>query len=77
MLSVGGNRAPVAKFSVDPLIGVTQQFSLLMPTGSSDEDGTVSGYSWDFGDNQTAGGKKVTHKFNSAGKFNVKLTVSG
>lgn len=76
MLSVGGNRAPTAKFSVDPLIGVTATVFTFDADGSSDEDGSVTGYTWDFGDNQSAGGKKVTHKFNSAGKFNVKLTVT-
>ena len=76
MLSVGGNRAPVAQFKVDPLVGVTQTVFTFDATGSSDQDGTISGYGWDFGDGQTAGGKKVTHKFNSAGKFNVKLTVT-
>ncbi|MCI0616711.1 PKD domain-containing protein [bacterium] len=76
MLSVGGNRAPVAQFTVDPDVGVSQTVFSFDASGSSDEDGTVSGYSWDFADGQTAGGKKVTHKFNTAGKFNVKLTVT-
>lgn len=76
MLSVGGNRAPIAQFGVDPAVGVAQTVFTFDASGSSDEDGTISGYSWDFGDNQSAGGKKVTHKFNTAGTFNVKLTVS-
>jgi PKD repeat protein len=76
LLSVGGNRAPHAQFSVDPTVGISQTLFTFDATGSSDEDGTVTGYNWDFGDGRTEGGKKVTHKFSSHGKFNVKLTVT-
>lgn len=76
MLSVGSNRAPNAQFSVDPSVGVAQTVFSFDASASNDEDGNITGFTWDFGDSQTAGGKKVTHKFNSAGKFNVKLTVT-
>jgi chitodextrinase len=76
MFSIGGNRAPNAVFTVDPPIGVAATVFSFDASGSSDQDGSISGYNWDFGDGRTEGGKKVTHKFNSHGKFNVKLTVS-
>jgi PKD repeat protein len=76
MLSVGGNRAPSAQFIFDPSVGVSTTNFTFDASGSSDQDGTITNYGWDFGDGQSAGGKKVTHKFNRSGRFNVKLTVS-
>ncbi len=76
MLSVGANRAPNAQFSVDPALGIAQTIFSFDASASNDEDGTVTGYQWDFGDGRTEGGRKVTHKFSSHGKFNVKLTVT-
>ncbi len=45
-------------------------------TGSTDADGTIENYSWDFGDGNTASGITATHSFESSGTFNVKLTVT-
>ena len=46
-------------------------------TGSSDTDGTIASYSWDFGDNTTAGtGATPSHTYGSAGTYTVKLTVT-
>jgi PKD repeat protein len=44
--------------------------------GSNDQDGSISKYSWEFGDGATGKGKKPTHKYNSAGQYTVKLTVT-
>ncbi|RPE78765.1 MULTISPECIES: PKD domain-containing protein [unclassified Frondihabitans] len=43
---------------------------------SSDSDGTVASYAWDFGDTKTATGKTVTHTYQSAGTYTVTLTVT-
>ena len=46
-------------------------------SGSSDPDGTVAAYSWDFGDGSTAGtGAKPAHTYAAAGTYQVKLTVT-
>ena len=45
-------------------------------TGSMDSDGTVSTYSWDFGDGKTATGAVVSNTFVAAGAYSVKLTVT-
>jgi PKD repeat protein len=76
LLSVGGNRAPVAQFTFDPSVGVSTTTFTFDASGSNDEDGTITNYNWDFGDGQSGGGKKITHRFNRPGRFNVKLTVS-
>lgn len=44
-------------------------------SGSSDADGTVVSYAWDFGDGSSANGAFVTHRYPSAGKFTARLTV--
>ena len=45
-------------------------------TGSSDPDGTVDSYDWDFGDGGTGTGPTPTHTYNSSGTFAVTLTVT-
>lgn len=42
---------------------------------SADTDGTISGYTWTFGDGLSAAGEIAQHGYASAGSYNVKLTV--
>jgi len=43
---------------------------------SSDEDGTIVSYSWDFGDGSIGSGVTVTHSYNEPGNYKVTLTVT-
>ena len=43
---------------------------------SSDEDGSISDYSWDFGDGESGVGVTVVHSYSSAGIFEITLTVT-
>src|SRR3972149_6842876 len=43
---------------------------------SSDEDGTIVSYSWDFGDGSIGSGVTVTHTYNEPGNYKVTLTVT-
>jgi PKD repeat protein len=45
-------------------------------TGSSDSDGSIVGYAWDFGDGATATGATASHTYAASGTFTVKLTVT-
>jgi PKD repeat protein len=69
------NRKPVADFSCtpsDPTTVDTVEFS----DSSSDEDGTIEGWEWDFGDGYTSDIENPTHKYSEAGDYSVELTVT-
>lgn len=65
------NQAPEAKFSIDRDNLIVQ----VDASGSSDSDGTIVSYSWDFGDAKTATGKKASHNYQSEGEYTITLTV--
>ncbi|MFC6713178.1 PKD domain-containing protein [Branchiibius cervicis] len=73
-ITVGGsNQAPAAAFT-SSVAGRVASFD---GTGSSDSDGTVASYDWDFGDGSThATTAKPNHTYTSAGSYNVTLTVT-
>ncbi len=75
-LSVDGNRVPIANFTFDPPTGVAATTFNFNASLSNDPDGQISKYQWDFGDGATAEGMTVKHKYNNAGNFKVKLTVT-
>ncbi|MFI6505881.1 S8 family serine peptidase [Nonomuraea typhae] len=43
---------------------------------STDSDGTITGYAWDFGDGGTATGRTASHEYGTAGYYSVQLTVT-
>jgi PKD repeat protein len=45
-------------------------------SGSTDSDGTLASYSWDFGDSSTGTGASTSHTYASAGTYSVGLTVT-
>jgi len=46
-------------------------------TKSTDVDGVVDAYDWDFEDGEFGSGAKVAHIYKKAGKYEVKLIVTG
>lgn len=71
----GPNKTPIASFTVSPQQGdVTTTFAF-NGTASSDPDGSIASYSWDFGDNQTATGSTAQHKYATNGTYTAVLTV--
>jgi PKD repeat protein len=44
-------------------------------SGSSDPDGQVTGWGWQFGDGTSVGGKTVSHTYAAAGNYSVTLDV--
>lgn len=66
------NEAPVAAFTAECLGLVCT----LDASGSTDADGTVASYAWDFGDGTTATGATARTTFTAAGPQTVELTVT-
>lgn len=69
------NRSPIAKFEVN--LGDGSEGELIQFTDySHDVDGTLSSWSWDFGDGTTSHESDPTHAYNAAGVFEVALSVT-
>ncbi len=68
------NAPPVAKAGPDQL--VTSSEVSFDGTGSSDPDGAIASYAWDFGDGTTGSGPKPTHVYRKSGAYLVQLTVT-
>lgn len=66
------NVAPVASFT-SSASGLTATFD---GSGSSDSDGSVASYAWDFGDSSAGTGLKPSHAYAAAGTYQVALTVT-
>lgn len=67
------NAAPIAYYVVAAVNGLTLEFDA---SGSSDSDGTVDSYAWDFGDSGAGSGPAVAHTFEANGSYTVTLTVT-
>ena len=72
---VVANAPPVADAGQDQLVGVAQEV-LFDASGSSDADGAVVSYQWDFGDGSGASGMIVRHRFADSGRYPVSVTVT-
>ncbi len=69
-----GNLPPIANVN-GPYTGTTGTAITFDGSASKDPDGTISAYSWDFGDGTTGTGAKPSHTYTSANIYNVILTV--
>lgn len=74
------NQPPQANFTYSPVSPVKGDTVYFNGGLSSDPDGDVVSWEWDFGDGSTGSGKRTTHVFNWEGtesrSFNVLLTVT-
>ena len=70
------NQAPIAVASVNVAEGVAPLVVSFDGSGSSDADGAIGGYSWDFGDGSSELGMLVGHTYASPGLYTATLTVT-
>jgi PKD repeat protein len=66
------NQAPTASFTAT----ASGLSAALDASASTDSDGTLASYAWDFGDATTGTGVKPTHAYAAAGTYTVRLTVT-
>ncbi len=70
-----GDRPPVASFTASSTTIVVGNPLKLNASGSSDQDGTVTSFSWTFGDGSNDTGSSVSHVYNATGTFTIALVV--
>ncbi len=74
--TAGGNIPPVAVAGATPETGEAPLDVTFSSTGSSDADGTIASYAWDFGDGGTSTDPSPLHTFAADGTYTVTLTVT-
>ena len=70
------NQSPTASFTANPTSGVAPLEVAFDASNSSDSDGSIISYAWDFKDGNTGSGKTISHTFSSIGNYDVKLIVT-
>jgi len=71
----GPNQAPVADAGPGQSVSVNETVTF-NGYGSSDPDGTIVSYEWDFGDGATGTGQTVNHDYLTVGNYTVILIVT-
>ena len=67
---------PIASFASSPENPVFNQMMTFNASSSSDPDGYIREYKWDFGDGDSATGKIVNHSYSLPGHYSVTLSVT-
>jgi PKD repeat protein len=73
LLEVINNRSPITRFTVFPNQGAINTVYTFDGTFSTDPDGQIVSYQWDFGDGKTQVGAVVTHKYKTIGTFEITM----
>ncbi len=71
-----GNRKPIAVLETDTISGIAPLEVAFDASASSDPEGSVLEYSWDFGNGQTATSVAPSITYNDVGTYTVTLTVN-
>ncbi|MEM2990917.1 MAG: PKD domain-containing protein, partial [Halobacteria archaeon] len=67
VIMISTNYLPIAKFSYTPIkVGMGEEVTF-DASASSDSDGTISSYKWEFGDGGEGSGVKVKHSYHGLG----------
>lgn len=76
LFGTGGNQWPVAVAAASPTGGDVPLWVTFSSNGSTDLDGTVTAYLWDFGDGTTSPEANPTHLYTVGGPHLATLTVT-
>ncbi|MFC2095489.1 PKD domain-containing protein [Candidatus Bipolaricaulota bacterium] len=76
LTAIPTNNPPVANFTFSPPSPIVGDLVSFDASTSSDSDGSISSYAWNFGDGNSASGQFTTHTFTSSGTHSVTLTVT-
>jgi PKD repeat protein len=71
-----GNNWPVATVSADPTGGDVPLSVNFDSAGTTDLDGIVTAYAWDFGDGETSSETSPSHSYTAGGPYVATLTVT-
>ena len=69
------NQAPTALATANPSAGPAPLSVQFGAAGSSDPDGAIASYAWDFGDGQTSAAANPSHVY-ASGQYTARLTVT-
>ena len=72
----GGGSSPIATFSVSLAEGTAPLTVTFDASESTDTDGRIAQYAWQFGDGNTGSGASTAHTYTSNGEYTVQLTVT-
>lgn len=75
-VTVSENSAPTASFVYSPSGPKVNETVYFNASASSDPDGTIDNYAWDFGDGSTGSGVNTSHQYTAAGTYTVVLVVT-
>ena len=75
-LSEAANASPITQFRATPREGNVPLSVDFDASASTDTDGTITGYAWDFGDGTSGSGVTASHTYTVIGKFTATLTVT-
>ena len=70
------NEPPTAYFKYEPTDKVKINEEVVFTDESTDKDGTIVNYTWNFGDGNLSYEKNPTHKYGKDGAYTVTLTVT-
>jgi PKD repeat protein len=73
---VVANAPPTAVIAIGPEDGITGEEVFYDASGSTDGDGTIASYAWDFGDGRTSTEAKPTWVYDVQATYTVTLTVT-
>jgi hypothetical protein len=76
LFGAGGNKWPVALAAATPTGGDVPVPVSFSSAGSTDPDGAIVAYSWDFGDGETSTEAHPTHLYTAGGPYVATLSVT-